>query len=72
MKIDAGIPMLKEESRGRPNKYPFGKMRIGDSFMVSEGDENLVRCSANGYGNRHSMKFSVRKYEGGYRCWRVS
>jgi len=72
MKIDSGIKLMKDEGRGRPNKYPFGEMEVGDSFPVPEGDGFRSRCAASAYGKRYSMKFSVRKYEGGYRCWRVS
>lgn len=52
--------------------YPFDKMEPGDSFPVSVEERTKVSSSANMYGARNNKKFSVRKYEGAYRCWRKS
>lgn len=73
--IDKGIPVPKN-NRGRPAKYPFASMDIGDSF-VSDGDgSNTSGCkaynAARQYGRAHGMKFSGRKEgEGKVRIWRV-
>ena len=53
-------------------KYPFAKMKPGDSFFFA-GKENRTKISnaAINYGKHHGMKFMVRKIERGYRCWRI-
>lgn len=68
IKIDKNIPMANTVSR---NNYPFSKMEVGDSFAVNVEDFNKVRPAASWYGKRNNMKFSVRHWEGAYRCWRV-
>lgn len=64
MKIDSNIPM--------PVQYVFGQMKVGDSFLVpAHIKREAVAVSAMRYGNKHGMKFTVRKTSEGYRCWRV-
>lgn len=44
--------------------YPFGDLRVGESFEVSfDSDEKLlsIRSSAHNYGRRNDKKFTVRK-----------
>jgi hypothetical protein len=71
--IEKGIAL---PARGRPpsGRFPFAKMQIGDSFVVENADVPNVRVYAHLFGVKSgTMKFSVRKAEGGeYRCWRVS
>lgn len=66
MKIEKSIPMPEAW-----NKYPFKDMDIGDSFLV-EGDVVKVRNAAHAWGKVNNKKFSVKKVEGGHRCWRIS
>lgn len=58
-KIEKNIPI--DVPRGRRAHYPFGKMDVGDSFMVScSKDERKKICSAvSYYGKRNQKKFSV-------------
>jgi hypothetical protein len=64
IKIESGIPM--------PNKYPFFKMRVGDSFAVPKGvDRTAVAVSALRHARKTGTKFTVRKTPEGYRCWRI-
>ena len=65
MKVEKNVPI--------PNRYPFGEMEVGDSFAVPPStSRNNVAASASRYGDKHKMKFTVRKYkDGAYRCWRI-
>jgi len=67
-KIEKGIPLQREHTL-----YPFGEMEIGDSFAVAADvtERRRVVSSAHSYGKKNGKKFSTRKTEDGYRCWRV-
>ena len=71
--IEKGIPMIAKAT-GRATKFPFNKMEVGDSFLVLRDQiksEGAFRVSARSYGVHHNKKFSVRKVENGFRCWRI-
>lgn len=70
-KIESGIP----NNPGWDSHkciYPFGDMKVGDSFLVAVEDKHRVRAAASKYGAFHNKKFSTRSVEGGIRIWRVS
>jgi hypothetical protein len=48
--------------------WPFGKMEVGDSFLMPDAALKL-KCAtaASWFGKRHNKKFSIR----GRRCWRI-
>lgn len=74
--------------RRRRTIYPFGEMKVGDSFALPLGGAikfpgnngvkditySRLAGAAHGYGRKHSRKFAVRtiKDEGVVRCWRVA
>ena len=70
-------------TEGRPFKYPFPNMAVGDSFAVPlEGVNNpkgedmaavRLRASAIRYARARGGKFTVRtdRKAGEARCWRV-
>jgi hypothetical protein len=65
----------RSDTRVRPSKYPFSKMKVGDSFFVQK-KRNSGRCRityAWKYAKRHpGLKFSVRQVSGGCRVLRVA
>jgi hypothetical protein len=72
-KIERNIPLPIQ--RGHYSTYPFGEMKVGDSFLVRVGDQpDRLRQAACHYARRSGvkMKFSILKIADGYRCWRVS
>ncbi len=69
IKIEKNIQVPHEYPR-TSHKYPFSEMEIGDSFII-KSNHRLVAAAAVMYAKRNNMKFSVRKFEGGWRCWRV-
>lgn len=73
--ITSTIPIPKK-TPGQ-SKYPFGDMRVGDSFIIADDISDLVRKCAQRYGKRHNMKFRVGVPDDieacgpEKRCWRV-
>lgn len=84
IEIEKGVSVpLRRHGRGggRPRKYPFDRLAVGDSFMVkpregwSSGHLQMVIDScARGFRRCHepSRKFTVRQVDGGVRCWRIA
>lgn len=82
IEIDKDLPP-PPPTEGRPRKYPFPDMAVGDSFAVALSDANnhkgenvaaiRLRCSAIRYARVHGGKFTVRtdRQAGEARCWRV-
>ena len=56
-----------------PIKYPFAKMKIGDSFAVPPDVKRpAVTVAAMRYGRKHGMRFTVRQVaDKTFRCWRI-
>ena len=78
-KIEKNIELPKRSS-GRPSKYPFSEMKVGDSFFIPVADHidiwnvaGAVRNAANMARIRDKTigRFSTRKVEGGVRVWRI-
>jgi hypothetical protein len=68
IEIEKNIPIPQMVGK---NIYPLNKMEIGDSFKVSQEEGEKLRSAASQYGRRNKKKFSILRFEGGYRCWRV-
>lgn len=68
--IEDGV-LLPEKAPGRPAKYPFAALRVGQSFFVAGGTQPVMACRASTFGKHHGGKFVTRKVEGGVRVWRV-
>lgn len=75
---EPGIP-LPEDGRLRA-RFPFRRMAIHDSFFVPLTDypgasvtavSHRVGSAARQAAIKTGFKFSVRKVDGGVRCWRV-
>jgi hypothetical protein len=56
---------------GRPVKYPFQLLNVGQSFFVPLGDRKTISVCASRVGGRLQRQFAVRQVEGGVRAWRV-
>lgn len=72
--IAKNIPFPGKPTRGgRPAKYPWREMAVGDSFAVHIHNLSNVRICAKGYGERHDKEFIVAQVPetGAYRCWRT-
>ena len=73
IKIDKNIPIPSKE--GRPNKYPFEVMDVGDSFELKNTTKTTVLNAANSWAKRHNkkVKFAIRydKQKRTLRIWRT-
>lgn len=70
--IEKGLPMPEFSASGRPAKYPFSEMQVGDSFVLPEDQLIRIRSAAANWGTRQGKKLSVRQLkDGSYRCWRL-
>lgn len=68
--IEKNIP-LPSVAVGRPRKYPFAHMEVGDSALFVDDAENAY-LAAQACGRYHSKKFSRRKTDEGLRIWRIA
>ena len=58
--------------RKKTAKYPFAKMKVGDSFFVPEGKLNRISTSMAYFHNHNKPKrVTARTIEGGVRIWRI-
>lgn len=77
-KIEKEVPIPpkppKTKSGGRPRKYPFLLMEIGDSFSIPAEKIAAVSMAAYNCSKKYGRKFSTRRGEDGVsaRCWRVA
>jgi hypothetical protein len=59
-----------------PVKFPFAKMKVGDSFAVPRDIKRAaVSVAAMRFGRKHNMKFTVRQTDAkgaAFRCWRIA
>lgn len=65
----------KPAGRGRPRKYPFGSMEVGQSVAFepkSKREEVLIRRAAYSYAWNNKWKFVIRKLPANMlMVWRV-
>ena len=72
MIVEKFIPMPEEENRGRPAKYPFSQMEVGDSVFASgESTTGRTYIAACAFGKYRGWKFSGKSVPGGVRIWRT-
>lgn len=74
--IEHGIPLDDRETYGTSRrKYPFAKMKVGDSFFAGPRDARALKSSASHYARAHGIRLATRKEvkDGvvGRRCWRI-
>jgi hypothetical protein len=68
IKIERNIP--PPESK-RMTKYPWGEMKVGDSFLFPEGKAAPSESARSASQRYKPKRFVARRTEDGYRCWRV-
>lgn len=70
IKIDKNVAV--PAVRLKCTDWPFNEMEVGDSFQIPDGiDRYRLTYAASQNGKRTGKKFSVRKYNGTIRCWRI-
>jgi len=73
MLIEKGVPVPAGMAvrRGRPAKYRWDDMDVGDSFWT-EAKSDRLRAWANSYAVRRGKEFLVLPEKGGARAWRIA
>jgi hypothetical protein len=73
--IDKHIPIPESARNGRPAKYPFKNMNVGDSFFVAGEHTGRLLISIRGCALRNKPKVfyceQKKTAPTGVRCWRV-
>ena len=70
--VEKGVP-LPPEKRGRPTRYPWDEMNVGDSFLYSKRHAMSRHASsaASSAGRSRGWTFTTRKVPEGVRIWRI-
>lgn len=70
---DVPIPPNAGQRTGRPNRYAFPEMRVGDSFIVPAVDGGSLRSAASQHKDRHPDWNYATRLEGDVvRLWRIA
>lgn len=72
IKIEKHIPIPKPRGRGPKEKYPFGRLKVGDSFFIEKKDYHHSGGLAFAASARHKVKLTVRRTDKGVRIWRIA
>lgn len=67
--IEKGVPITRSNS-GRPCKYPWAEMSIGDSIFVKTTKVSPLVCAI-AYGRSHNKAFVSKLEHNGRRIWRT-
>lgn len=75
IQIETGVPAPSSRAG-----YPFAAMGVNDSFMMPAATDEEAKkigtsigASARNYARKHDgVKFTVRRVDGGVRCWRTA
>ena len=68
-KIETGVPLPRLKNT---RKYPFDKMKVGDSFFVPNGKIGTIGNAVFMWNREHrDSQFISRSVEGGVRVWRT-
>jgi hypothetical protein len=70
--VETDVPIPKRLG-GVQIKYPFGDMKVGDSFLFDAAKYRSVQSAASSYKRSHSsFAYKMRKFVNGTaRLWRV-
>lgn len=75
--VTSSVPIPKKGSRGSGSKYPFMKMRVGDSFWWPVAQPTLLKTASREHAKRHNLdrdytcRTESQDGQKGARIWRV-
>lgn len=77
-KIEKGIP-IDNKYNARPSKFPFAKMKIGDSFLIPKHMDEFKKHMGGVYSHlatynskaAHKIRIACRMTSDGLRVWRI-
>jgi hypothetical protein len=71
--IEKGVPLPARiyPTGGRPAKFPWARMKVGDSFVMDKPQKQSGSV-ARQYGKAHGVKYATRKIDANTtRIWRI-
>ena len=72
VKIDKNVEMPDGPGSGRPRKYPWLDMEVGQSFVLPAPNMMSANAHCTGANKRYApRKFAVRVRKGEFRVWRI-
>ena len=71
-KIDKGVPFTDGRKNGRPSKYPWNRLEVGDSFVVEDQSRNTMAATARYHTVRTGKTFKAATEGKTVRVWRLS
>ncbi len=77
IEIEKNVPVVAPWKTPGVRKCPFGQMKKGDSFFITDDGRGLEKLqaslsgSARVYGKRKNTKYVTRRIDGGIRVWRI-
>lgn len=69
---DVPIPVGAKSKRGRPPKYPWADLEVGDSFFVKGKRPIDLGEITQRMARRTGFRFITRTVQGGVRVWRIT
>lgn len=71
--IQKGVPIPTENLLPRYERYPFGQMNVGDSFVFDSKKYKNTYSAAQQYKKRKGVTFLIRSNrDGTCTCWRTA
>ena len=72
MHTDSGVPIPHGIQKGRPAKYPWRTMQVGESFLAPHIPLRSMRGMAHRSQLTTGYKYECRAEETGTRVWRMA
>ena len=72
--IETGIPIPDIDMASSKTHYPWGEMRVGDSFLVKGEAKDKYKTAisaASHRGKKYEETYACRYVSGGLRVWRI-
>ena len=70
-KIEKGVPMPNRASGGRPPKYPWQELGLGDSFILDTPNMKTASAHCSAASIRYGKRFVARLHKNNIRVWRT-
>ena len=68
--IESNVPVPVK--RGKPSKYPFAQMAVGDSFFAAGVSRGRVGASAWTASKKYGHRYTTQAERDGTRVWRIA
>lgn len=70
--IEKGVPFKDGRADGRPTKYPWAEMEVGDSFVVYDASRNAMSATGRYHTRKTGKVYRASTEDDHVRVWRVS